>query len=149
MASMTQFIAVVVIAVLVSSAVAAGISMVIPGPEGPEGPPGPEGPEGPPGSFFAPDYDSGWVELGYGWIYFEHSLGTTNIFVYVLGSDEGPEVDSHQIYYGVNSITISGVKTENGLLWSTDGTYVKLMRAPDDEYWNYARILIWELPPRP
>ena len=47
MASTTQFVAVFVIAVLVSSAVAAGISMVIPGPEGPQGP---QGEQGPPGS---------------------------------------------------------------------------------------------------
>jgi hypothetical protein len=46
MASMTQFIAVVVIAVLASSAVAAGVSMVISGPEGPEGPQGETGPQG-------------------------------------------------------------------------------------------------------
>ena len=46
MASMTQFIVVVVIAVLASSAIAAGISMVIPGPEGPEGPEGPQGEQG-------------------------------------------------------------------------------------------------------
>ena len=46
MAPMTQFIAVVVIAVLVSSAVAAGVSMVIPGPEGPEGPQGEQGIQG-------------------------------------------------------------------------------------------------------
>ncbi len=46
MASMTQFIAIVVIAVLASSAVAAGISMVITGPEGPEGPQGEQGPQG-------------------------------------------------------------------------------------------------------
>jgi hypothetical protein len=43
---MTQFIAVVVIAVLVSSAIAAGISIMIPGPEGPEGPKGPTGATG-------------------------------------------------------------------------------------------------------
>jgi hypothetical protein len=46
MASMTQFIAIVVIAVLASSAVAAGISMVINGPEGPEGPQGEQGETG-------------------------------------------------------------------------------------------------------
>jgi hypothetical protein len=46
MASMTQFIAIVVIAVLASSAIAAGISMVIPGPEGPEGPQGEQGIQG-------------------------------------------------------------------------------------------------------
>ena len=46
MASMTQFIAIVVIAVLASSAVAAGVSMVITGPEGPEGPQGEQGPQG-------------------------------------------------------------------------------------------------------
>jgi hypothetical protein len=46
MASMTQFIAIVVIAVLASSAVAAGVSMVVTGPEGPEGPQGEQGPQG-------------------------------------------------------------------------------------------------------
>jgi len=43
---MTQFIAVVVIAVLVSSVAAAGVSMMIPGPEGPEGPQGDTGATG-------------------------------------------------------------------------------------------------------
>jgi len=43
---MTQFIAIVVIAVLASSAIAAGISIMIPGPEGPEGPKGDSGPQG-------------------------------------------------------------------------------------------------------
>ena len=38
--------AIIVIAVLASSAVAAGVSMVIPGPEGPEGPQGDTGPQG-------------------------------------------------------------------------------------------------------
>ncbi len=46
MASTTQFIVVVVIAILASSAIAAGISLVIPGPEGPEGREGPQGPQG-------------------------------------------------------------------------------------------------------
>ncbi len=46
MASMTQFIVVVVIAILASSAIAAGISMMIPGPEGPEGATGPTGATG-------------------------------------------------------------------------------------------------------
>jgi hypothetical protein len=46
MASMTQFIAVVVIAVLVSSVAAAGVSMVITGPEGPQGEQGPQGLQG-------------------------------------------------------------------------------------------------------
>ncbi len=46
MASTTQFIVVVVIAVLASSAIAAGISIMIPGAEGPEGPRGEQGPQG-------------------------------------------------------------------------------------------------------
>ena len=46
MASMIQFIAVVVIAVLVSSAAAAGISVMLPGPEGPQGEQGLQGLQG-------------------------------------------------------------------------------------------------------
>ena len=44
MVSMTQLIAIIVVAILASSAVAAGISIMIPGPEGPEGPQGEQGP---------------------------------------------------------------------------------------------------------
>jgi hypothetical protein len=44
--TMGKLIAGIVIAILVSSAVAAGISMMIPGPEGPEGPQGEQGPQG-------------------------------------------------------------------------------------------------------
>lgn len=43
---MTHVIAGIVIAIVVSSAVAAGVSIVIPGPEGPEGPQGEQGPQG-------------------------------------------------------------------------------------------------------
>ena len=46
---MAQFIAVVVIAVLVSSAIAVGVSIMMPGPEGPQGPQGDTGPQGPKG----------------------------------------------------------------------------------------------------
>ena len=55
MSSITQFIATVVIAVLVSSAVAAGISIMIPGPEGPQGPQGEQGDIG----FKGPQGDTG------------------------------------------------------------------------------------------
>jgi hypothetical protein len=50
MSSMKQFIVVVVIAVLASSAIAAGLTIIIPGPEGPEGPKGDAGPQGPAGA---------------------------------------------------------------------------------------------------
>ena len=43
---MTHVIAGIVIAILVSSAVAAGVSIMVPGPEGPEGPQGEQGPQG-------------------------------------------------------------------------------------------------------
>ena len=46
MVSMTHVIAGIVIAILVSSAVAAGVSIMVPGPEGPEGPQGEQGPQG-------------------------------------------------------------------------------------------------------
>lgn len=46
MVSMTQFIVGIVIAILVSSAVAAGVSIMVPGPEGAEGPQGEQGPQG-------------------------------------------------------------------------------------------------------
>ena len=51
---MTQFVAVIVIAVLASSAVAVGISMMITGPEGPEGP------QGEPGIGFEP---TGYISI--------------------------------------------------------------------------------------
>jgi hypothetical protein len=44
--TMSKLIAIIVIAILVSSAVAAGVSIMIPGPEGPEGPQGEQGPQG-------------------------------------------------------------------------------------------------------
>jgi hypothetical protein len=50
MASMTQFIAVIVISILASSAIAVGAStMLIAGPEGPQGEQGEQGPQGPKG----------------------------------------------------------------------------------------------------
>jgi hypothetical protein len=47
--TMSKFIAGIVIAILASSAVSVGVSMLITGPQGPEGPQGEEGPQGPQG----------------------------------------------------------------------------------------------------
>ncbi len=105
-----KFIAGIVIAILVSSAVSAAIStqLLVTGPQGPQGETGatgatgPEGPPGPRGPYL-PDYDSGWVDItdkAGSSITLTHGLGGTDIIVDVTGLMTQADAP-HQFYLGL------------------------------------------------
>ena len=134
---------------------------LVPGPPGPEGPEGPVGPEGPlgekgdtgnpgPTGIMSPDYDSGWVSLNINaFTFFEHNLGTKDIFVYLLGKNiEASGVVTHQLYFGGSEMA----GYYKGVRWSTsseNSNEVSVYRLWDDLLWDEARVLIWKLPPPP
>jgi hypothetical protein len=110
------------------------------GPQGPQGEQGLIGPEGPqgepglgvePGFLVAPAYDSGWVPMpAVPEQTFVHGLGTTEVFVYVIGRD--PEVSIHQLLYGDY---LRWYLTDNEI--TVDRDYGQL--------WEEVRIQIWKI----
>ena len=143
------------------------------GPSGPMGPPGPEGPEGPQGeqglqgeqgplgpqgekgdtgSFFAPDYDSGWVRLEPGYTVFQHNLNTRDLYVYVLGGAGSQLTYTHQIMYGWDrTIERDGEVVDRGAFWAGGPNdflnEIHVQRGSSDPYYSWARVMIWKLPP--
>ena len=140
---------------------------LVPGPQGPEGPEGPSGPEGPPGEpgpqgeqgeqgekgdtgdtgpqgppggLMNPDYDSGWREHA---SVLDHYLGTTDIFVYVIGKMQNGQV--HQMRYGLDTWFYDGRNNIEGIYWYSDinTLYIDAQGGA----WNQVRVLIWKLPP--
>jgi hypothetical protein len=111
------------------------------------GPKGDTGEQGPAGMLGAPDFDSGWIGIGTGETYFEHNLGTQDLFVYMIGKIGGILV--HQggyggIYYYTTEMTYEGA------VWTTYGlNYVSVTRYLHDTSWDEVRVLIWKLPEPP
>ena len=161
--TMGTFIAGIVIAVLASSLISIVISMQYSfGPQGEVGPQGLQGPEGPqglqgeqglqgPAGILNPDYDSGWVTTDSQIVVeFNHNLGTSDIFVYILAKwyrdwpdSGGPMV--HQFYYGGDTYLDTG--DMQGFYWTCytedpDAILVSQYGGRADEL----RVLIWELP---
>jgi len=161
--SKTTFIAGIIIAILASSALSTAIATQwAVGPQGPkgdkgdtgsQGPIGPQGEQGPqgPSGILNPDYDSGWVATnGRIVVEFNHSLGTSDIFVYVLAKwyrdwpgSGGPMV--HQFYYGGDSY--GDPEQTQGFYWdcytqNPDMIEVSQYGGRADEL----RVLIWKLP---
>ena len=150
------FVVGLVIAILVSSAISAGIStqftmgtqglkgdMGDTGPQGPQGAMGPQGLQGPPGPYL-PDYDSGWVDItDKSGQYFNvtHNLNSAEITVYITGKTTASG-GAHQRYLGLTGDL--AVERELGLAWtnSTSNT-VTLYRGANDVYWNYVRVRVW------
>jgi len=158
--SKATFIAGLIIAILASNLLSTVIAtQLLTGPQGPkgekgdtglQGPQGEQGPQGPPG-ILNPDYDSGWVVTdGRIVVEFNHSLGTSDIFVYVLAKwyrdwpgSGGPMV--HQFYYGGDSY--GDPEQTQGFYWdcytqNPDMIQVSQYGGRADEL----RVLIWKLP---
>jgi len=108
-------------------------------PEGPEGPPGPSG-------FGPPDYDSDWrtIAKSPATLGLEHGLGTTDLFIYVVGSRGLVPGGIHHKYYGYfRSGTAEGVQ---GLQWEATSTHITLRRGGYDSNWDNVRVYIWIIP---
>lgn len=115
------------------------------GPQGPQGIPGPQGVQGPqgiPGGFGAPDYDSGWLTFTEGDLNFEvtHNLGTTELFVYMVGKDSFGRV--HQWFYGGDIRDSGRVGANWRTSWANDNK-IDLYRLVDDQVWEEVRVYIW------
>jgi hypothetical protein len=113
----------------------------IQGPQGIQGLQGPQGEQGPPG-FGTPDYDSGWKNIAAGeTIVKAHVLGTTNVYVYMIGRDGEGLI--HQWDYGMN--IGGGISTSrHGAAWhSLDTDLISVTRGDIDTEWVQFRVLIW------
>ncbi|MFB0514424.1 MAG: hypothetical protein ACETVQ_02490 [Candidatus Bathyarchaeia archaeon] len=137
--TMGKFIAGLVIAILVSSAVSAAIStqLLVAGPEGPQGETGatgatgPEGPPGPQGPYL-PDYDSGWLDItNEAGKYFNvtHNLNSEDLIVDIRGKATASS-GAHQRHYGIMSNTqwtktYGGAESEDAysVVQTADGGY--------------------------
>ena len=124
--SKSMFVVGLVVAILASSAIASAILMLY---------------TREPGGFGKPDYDSGWMDIGAGAsMSFTHGLGTTNVYVYVVGRNADGLI--HQMDYG---FTLAG-SSRYGLAWlSLDSNSIWVTRGPDDENWVQVRMMIWRL----
>jgi hypothetical protein len=96
--------------------------------------------------FSEPGYDSDWQTISAGSSEFiTHNLGTTELFVYLVGKDN--DVTVHQDYLGMELWFEEGPHL-HGIQWATNGeNEVVVSRLSDDNTWDEFRILIWELPP--
>jgi hypothetical protein len=158
--SKTTFIAGLIVAILASSALSTVIATQWAiGPEGPKGEKGDTGPQGTQGEqgiqgpmgILNPDYDSGWVATdGRIVVEFNHSLGTSDIFVYVLSKwyrdwpdSGGPMV--HQFYYGGDRYGVP--EQTQGFYWDCYTENPNMIQV--SQYGGRAdelRVLIWKLP---
>ena len=119
------------------------------GPQGSTGPTGATGPQGPTG-ILNPDYDSGWTALsGRIVVQFNHNLGTSDVFVYVLAKwyrnwtgSGGPMV--HQFYYGGDSYGTP--EQTQGFYWDSYTQNPNMIRVSCWERTDEIRVLIWKLP---
>jgi hypothetical protein len=137
--STTTLIAGIIIAILASSALSIMVAkQFATGPQGPAG-------------ILNPDYDSGWVATNDSIVVqFNHTLGTNDIFVYVLAKwyrnwpgSGGPMV--HQFYYGGDS---HGTPEQTqGFYWNCYTENPNMIQV--SQYGGRAdelRVLIWKLP---
>ena len=105
--------------------------------------------------FNTPDYDSGWIDVQLNHVDIHHNLGTTNLFVYLIGG--GPD-SPHQFRYGGDwFLTREGDATaiyyedsRNGAYWTTaDENVIRVMVNDHEQNWSEIRTLLWLLPEPP
>ena len=116
------------------------------GPTGAAGATGPQGPQGIQGArgLSTPNYDSGWRTIAAGQtLTMVHVLGTTNVYVYVIGKSASATYGIHQIDYGWTSAGGIG-NAVYGLRWyALDTEVIKVVRADQDSVWEQVRVMIW------
>ena len=135
----TTLITGIIIAILASSALSIVVTKLLAiGPQGPAG-------------ILNPDYDSGWVKTNSSIVIeFNHTLGTSDIFVYVLAKwyrnwtgSGGPMV--HQFYYGGDRY--GDPEQTQGFYWDCYTQNSNMIQV--SQYGGRAdelRVLIWKLP---
>jgi len=97
--------------------------------------------------FSHPDYDSGWVSITLGYTDLYHYLGTTDVYVYILGRNGAY---THQIAYGSDWVRNSDTSLSSyGVYWKCYPNRLQITRWMDDIEWQEVRVLIWKLPAPP
>lgn len=112
--------------------------------------------------FNTPDYDSGWMEIESGsYVDVNHNLGTTNLFVYLIGGSIFNDYDVHQNNYGGDLYRVPVIDFDengqgyysdfdyhkSGVHWSTYGeNTIRISRKNNDASWPRFRVLLWVLP---
>ena len=91
------------------------------------------------GFLTAPAFDSGWESVGEGGeIVFAHDLGTTEVFVYLVGRDIDDTLGIHQYEYA-------------GMYWAywhkLDSNNISVTAYPGS--WDEVRVMIWRIPEQP
>lgn len=115
--------------------------------------------------FNTPDYDSGWIEIESGsYVDLNHNLGTTNLFVYLIGGSNFNEYDIHQNDYGGDIYRVPVIDFDEngqsyysdfdhhmeGVNWRTYGeNTIRISRMDADASWPRFRVLLWFLPEPP
>jgi hypothetical protein len=148
--SKSVFIVGLVAAILASSLISVAAVTQLPmakGPKGEKGDTGATGVQGPTGAtgrqgprgFGTPDYDSGWTNIQAGQtLTFTHSLGTTDVYVYLVGKDAAGLM--HQLDYGWDT---AGVLHYGAAWLGLDATSIKVNRAGNDGNWIQVRVMMW------
>jgi len=99
------------------------------------------------GPFDHPDYDSGWVPIPLGWTYLQHDLGTTDVYVYIIGRNGDY---THQFSYGGDWVrNKDSILSSYGVYWQCYLNRLKITRWMDDTEWQEVRVLLWKLPDPP
>jgi len=116
------------------------------GPTGATGATGPQGLQGIQGTqgargFSTPDYDSGWINIAPGeTISLVHALGTTNVYVYMIGKDAAGLI--HQLDYGWDT-SGTGILHYGAAWYGLDANAINVNRGPNDGNWVQVRVMIW------
>jgi len=109
-----------------------------------------------------PEYDSGWVQINRSQtITFTHNLGTTEVFVYVVGrcvtinpmSGQSIDRGMHQTNYGGGIWDFAEpARWQTGLCWyNLNNATIAVCRMGADDLsiqpaeWTYVRIMIWKI----
>lgn len=112
--------------------------------------------------FNTPDYDSGWIEIEPdSYVNLNHNLGTTNLFVYLVGGYKANEYDTHQIAIGGDvyyipfydaADSLRFLERHDGIFWRTNGVNtIRVSRLSENINYNWPRfrVLLWMLPEPP
>jgi len=102
----------------------------------------------PQGFVSAPAYDSGWGNLSHGMTTFTHNLGTTEVFVYMIGKD----IEGYPLYVGIHQFDYGGNRFYDtryrhfGAVWrNLTNTTIEIRRFDNDVNWEQVRIMIWKI----
>jgi hypothetical protein len=101
--------------------------------------------------FPPPDYDSGWVDVGFNyWCPFEHNLNTMDYLVYIMKNDDDSRNEFHNYATGGEAFVRNNELLDMGTTWKASKNTIKVYRSIDDSRAalnsDYVRVLLWKIP---